>query len=112
MANVSYERRWCPDDRMMVRAERKGVNHTLHLLLTVLTAGIWAIVWAMLALETKGKPWVCPHCGGKTVSPGMHHASEAIRDLGEIARGGPEPERQSGSYKVGKAFARWRSQRR
>ena len=31
----------------------KKVNHILHLILSVLTAGIWLIVWALLVLTNK-----------------------------------------------------------
>ena len=30
--------------------ERKRVNHVLHLILTILTGGVWAPVWILLAL--------------------------------------------------------------
>jgi hypothetical protein len=32
----------------MVRGKR--INHILHLLLTIITAGLWVIVWILLAL--------------------------------------------------------------
>ncbi len=31
----------------------KKVNHILHLILSVLTAGVWLIVWAILVLTNK-----------------------------------------------------------
>jgi hypothetical protein len=31
-------------------AQGKKVNHILHLILTILTAGLWAIVWIILAI--------------------------------------------------------------
>lgn len=31
----------------------KKVNHILHLILSVLTAGLWLIVWALLVLTNK-----------------------------------------------------------
>jgi hypothetical protein len=33
--------------------EGKNVNHILHLILTILTAGLWAIVWIILVLTRK-----------------------------------------------------------
>jgi hypothetical protein len=36
-------------------------NHTLHIVLTALTGGIWAIPWVLLAMQTK--PALCGKCG-------------------------------------------------
>jgi hypothetical protein len=33
----------------------KPINNVLHLILTVLTAGLWAIVWIILALTNRQK---------------------------------------------------------
>jgi len=42
---------------------RPGVNHVLHLLATVFLCGLWAPVWAVMALnDTGGVYWVCSHC--------------------------------------------------
>jgi len=40
---------------------RKGTNHVLHLLLTVLTAGLWLIVWILVSIKIGG--WRCSQCG-------------------------------------------------
>ena len=37
-------------DYQAIMVEGKPVNHILHLILTVLTFGFWAIVWIILAL--------------------------------------------------------------
>ena len=34
------------------------VNHILHLILTILTVGIWAIVWIIVAVASKGSSTV------------------------------------------------------
>ncbi|GAB2989600.1 hypothetical protein [Saccharothrix stipae] len=34
-----------------VVAARPGVNHGLHLILTILTCGLWAIVWIIVAIS-------------------------------------------------------------
>ena len=49
----------CDEQRLHVR---QGVNHVLHLLLTVLTGGLWAIIWLALALALKPS-WRCGRCG-------------------------------------------------
>jgi predicted RNA-binding Zn-ribbon protein involved in translation (DUF1610 family) len=41
---------------------KSSVNHILHLLLSIVTGGIWLIVWAILVL-IPGSPWKCSVCG-------------------------------------------------
>ena len=43
--------------------ERKGTNHILHLLLSLLTGGIWLIIWLLSAIKVGG--WRCTVCGAK-----------------------------------------------
>jgi len=45
--------------QMMIR--RKGTNHVLHLLLTLVTFGIWIIVWILASIKLGG--WRCVQCG-------------------------------------------------
>lgn len=42
-------------------------NHILHLLLAVVTAGGWLIVWFLLSLIPTSVP-TCSHCGKKSWS--------------------------------------------
>lgn len=63
---VVKKQRYCPTEDRLVLGERKTPNHILHLLLTVLTAGAWLIVWLILMLLHR--PYKCPSCGGKTSS--------------------------------------------
>jgi hypothetical protein len=44
---------------------RKGPNHILHLLLAIVTAGIWIPVWLLLSI-TEGN-WRCSVCGSNKV---------------------------------------------
>jgi hypothetical protein len=44
-----------------VLARAKGTNHVLHLLLTIVTGGLWAIVWIFACMGKKN--WRCPVCG-------------------------------------------------
>ncbi len=41
-------------------------SHILHLLLTIVTGGLWLIVW--LFLSSSGKQFRCPYCGDRTRS--------------------------------------------
>jgi hypothetical protein len=45
-------------DAMAVVVYGKPVNHILHLLLTLLTAGFWLIVWIILVLSGGEKRWM------------------------------------------------------
>ena len=59
-------RRYCPEDDRMVLAERQTPNHILHLLLTIISAGMWLIVWIPVAIVNDFNAYRCPICGGKT----------------------------------------------
>lgn len=37
-------------------------NHVVHLILTLLTAGFWLIVWLIVAMTATQK-WTCSRCG-------------------------------------------------
>lgn len=43
-------------------------NHLLHLLLTVFTAGLWLIVWIIIAAG-KGSTPACVRCGQHNAAP-------------------------------------------
>lgn len=44
---------------------RQGTNHVLHLILTLITFGLWAIVWLGVAVKFGG--WRCAECGSASV---------------------------------------------
>ncbi len=51
----------CNAQRRLIRPRP---NHILHLLLTIITAGLWIIVWILCAIRIGG--WRCQVCGRKT----------------------------------------------
>lgn len=53
--------RWCDACGQQVMVTARTPNHVLHLLLTVLTAGLWLIVWICAGLASK--KWRCTKCG-------------------------------------------------
>lgn len=61
---VQKAQRYCPNDNRLVLAEREVPNRVFHLLLSVLTAGIWLIVWVPLELMAPAR-YRCPICGEK-----------------------------------------------
>ena len=52
--------RYCLSCDRPVLAEKQRPSHVLHLILTLLTAGLWLIVWLLLSLPSTPR---CPHCG-------------------------------------------------
>ncbi len=54
-------RGFCKTCKEDVLIRRQGANHVLHLLLTLLTAGLWVIVWLLAAVKVGG--WRCTRCG-------------------------------------------------
>lgn len=61
---VKKERRLCVDENRMVLAERETPNHVLHLLLTVVSLGLWVPVWLVVTLFAP-RTFHCPQCGGR-----------------------------------------------
>ncbi len=57
----------------------KGVNHVLHLILSIITGGIWLIVWLIISMDSKGE-WQCSKCGKAATGSGWGA-------LGAVARG-------------------------
>ena len=40
-------------------------NHLLHLIMSVVTGGLWLIVWLLLTLFSEAR-WQCTKCGERT----------------------------------------------
>jgi len=53
---------WCPRCNKRVVAHQPKINHTLHLVLTVLTCGLWLAVWLYFAMSDS-ETWRCSECG-------------------------------------------------
>ena len=57
---------WCPECKKYVIAVRPKTNLMLNMLLSVVTMGLWVLIWACTAdLGTK-QPRQCPVCGTTT----------------------------------------------
>lgn len=61
---ISTTGKFCNHCRANVMAQRNTVNHLLHLVLVLLTLGLWLPVWLVLVLANMGG-WRCTRCGGK-----------------------------------------------
>ena len=53
----------CPQCKHASRFLRFEVNHKMHALFTVLTAGLWGISWIALIIGQRLHPWRCNQCG-------------------------------------------------
>ena len=53
---------YCKACQKHVMAQKNAPNHLLHLILTVLTFGLWAVVWLIIAITTSGG-YRCTQCG-------------------------------------------------
>lgn len=60
------KRMFCQEEVRMVLAERQTPNHVLHLLLSVVTAGLWLPVWFLVTIFGSGA-YKCPSCGARTL---------------------------------------------
>lgn len=56
-------RRNCKTCGQLRLFEKKGANHVLHLLLSVVTVGIWIPVWILIVILSAFRPHRCPVCG-------------------------------------------------
>jgi len=63
--SVLVIQRKCKNCGEMRPFEKRGVNHVLHLLLTLVTVGLWAVMWLLLVLFNCFHSYRCRTCGGK-----------------------------------------------
>ena len=54
--------RFCPNCKKNVMAVGSTPNHILHLILSILTGGLWIIVWIIIAASKAGD-YKCTQCG-------------------------------------------------
>ncbi len=52
---------YCKHCDKKVMLQRSGTNHILHVILSVLTAGIWIPIWILTSIKVGG--WRCKECG-------------------------------------------------
>jgi hypothetical protein len=57
-----FKRMYCEDCKKVVKAEdTKRINHPLHILLTLLTSGMWLVVYGCILIG--GPKYSCSECG-------------------------------------------------
>ena len=57
---------FCHRCQKNVLARRQNLSHVLHLLLAIVTGGLWLVVWLVLGAMNARKPFLCSVCGGPT----------------------------------------------
>lgn len=65
--------KYCKNCEKKVATKTKPVNHILHLLLSIVTAGVWLLVWLLICMNPKE---VCIHC--EKADFGMSTAGQLI----------------------------------
>lgn len=63
MPTFEETQKYCQDCKQNALVRRRGTNHLLHLLLTIVTGGLWLIVWILAVPKFGG--WRCSQCGGR-----------------------------------------------
>lgn len=63
MASMVRVQRYCKGCRQYRLFDKQRVNHLLHFFISLLSAGVWAIVWALLVIANMFRRYRCPHCG-------------------------------------------------
>ena len=53
----------CPHCRQQSLFVHARISHGRHLLLTLVTGGLWAFLWIGLCISKALRPWRCESCG-------------------------------------------------
>lgn len=61
--SVQQTSAFCPVCERQSRFQKERINHLLHLVLSVLTLGLWLIVWVAVGIANSSKPSRCVTCG-------------------------------------------------
>lgn len=68
MATINAQRP-CPTCEQVMMFQKRGTNHLLHFLVTILTGGLWLFAWVAVGLMRLGAPWRCSKCGSAPTTP-------------------------------------------
>ena len=70
---MQYKTGFCGQCNAQRKVERAGTNHWFHLIMTILTFGLWIPIWICVpyrhvGLLRKRHGWRCSTCGSKEIS--------------------------------------------
>jgi hypothetical protein len=54
---------WCPVCGRQSLFQKPRINHVLHLILSIVTLGLWLFVWAFLGFVNSSRQPRCSTCG-------------------------------------------------
>lgn len=83
MASEEKSSGFCKNCNSNVMVSRPGTSHLLHLVLTILTAGLWLIVWIGVAVKFGG--WRCSVCGKPASGSTSSRGTPATRECPHCA---------------------------
>jgi hypothetical protein len=77
---------YCNRCNKQVLLRRRGISNLLHLLLTLLTGGLWLLIWIFLVSKIAGG-WRCTICGRETARRFLRYRQKAgfLQDNDETA---------------------------
>jgi hypothetical protein len=86
--------------------QKPRINHVLHLILSIVTFGLWLFVWLILGIINAGKEPRCTTCGA---APGMGpiHAPQPPKVQPLAAPPHPNAEPMAGCRHCGAEFDSW-----
>ena len=67
-------RAYCPHCHHQQIFVRLSINHWAHLILSILTLGLWLISWISICIGALLRPWRCEHCGWHRPEKDRPHA--------------------------------------
>ena len=53
----------CPRCRHQQTFVKATINHPFHVVLGIVTGGLWLVSWIALCVGKHMRPWRCEHCG-------------------------------------------------
>lgn len=65
--STSVKKGYCCECEKQTSGSRPKVNHVLHLLLTLLTGGLWLVAWLLVVVNNSSKDYHCMRCGNSLI---------------------------------------------
>lgn len=87
---------WCHVCQQQRLMSKPKINHVLHLILSLVTLGVWAIVWLLLAWGNSMKGYRCVQCGTKQGHGAAGPAVPQSEPRGDVRGPAQMPEIPSG----------------
>lgn len=85
---IEYSTGFCEQCDENVKMQRSTPNHIFHFVMSVLTCGLWLLVWLSVASEKT--PWICSRCGAK-----LGGGSNGWGLAGALLSSAPKPKAES-----------------